>query len=267
MNEVQKEMSIIDHLRDLRKFLLHSVAGVFIAAIFVAFNINFVFDKIIMAPTQVNFYTYRVLCKLSSDLCVDKVPLNIMNIDMTGQFTAHIWTSVTFGIILAFPYILYDLWKFIKPALYESERKTGVVFISVSSFLFLIGVLFGYFLITPLSVNFFARYKVSDMINNQIKMSSYISFVRSTVLANGVVFELPVIIYFLAKGGIVTSDFMKQNRKYAVIIVLALAAMITPPDVVSQIIVAIPLLILYEFSIFIAKTVGDKKSKELFIKN
>ncbi len=255
----QQEMSIIDHLRDLRKFLIHSILAILVGAIIVGFNIKYVFDHIIFAPKNPDFITYRMLCKVSEALCIKKIPITITNMQMTGQFSAHIWTSIVLGIIIAFPYILYELWKFIKPALYEHEKKYGVLFIVVSSILFILGVLFGYFIITPLSVNFFGNYQTSNEITNMIKLSSYLSMIRSTVLANGIVFELPVIIYFLAKFGLITSDFLKENRKYAIILVLVLAAFITPPDIISQIIVAIPLIILYEISIYIAKWV-EKKS-------
>ncbi len=259
----QQEMTIIDHLRDLRKFLMHSIIAILVGAVIVGLNIKFVFDHIIFAPKNPDFITYRLLCKVSEALCIKEIPITITNMQMTGQFSAHIWTSIVLGIIIAFPYILYELWKFIRPALYEHERKYGILFIVVSSFLFLLGVLFGYYIITPLSVNFFGNYQTSNEITNMIKLSSYLSMIRSTVLANGIVFELPVIIYFLAKFGLVSSDFLKENRKYAIVLVLILAAFITPPDIISQVIVAIPLLILYEVSIYIAKWVEKKPGTDL----
>jgi sec-independent protein translocase protein TatC len=263
-NEI-KEMGIIDHLRDLRKFLWHSVIGVAVGAAVVALNIKFVYDKIIFAPKNPDFITYKFFCKISDALCIKEIPINIINRQMAGQFSAHIWTSITFGIIIAFPYIIYELWKFIKPALYENEKKNGITFMIVSSTLFMIGILFGYFVITPLSINFLGNYFVTGEIVNNIDLSSYNSLVRTTVLANGVVFELPIIIYFLAKMGLVTDTFMKENRKYAVIIVLLLSAIITPPDIISQIIVAIPLSILYEISIYIAKITAKKPSDDKLV--
>jgi len=263
MNEVQKEMTIIDHLRDLRKFLINSILAIFVGAIIVALNIKYVFDHIIFAPKNPDFITYRKLCEFSEALCIKEIPIQITNLQMTGQFSAHVWTSIVFGIILAFPYILYELWKFIRPALYEHEKKAGITFIVVSSLLFGLGILFGYFIITPLSINFFGNYNITDQITNQIKLSSYLSMIRTTILANGIVFELPVIIFFLAKFGLITSDFLRENRKYAVILVLILAAFITPPDLISQIIVAIPLLILYEVSIYIAKMIEKKQGTDI----
>ncbi len=261
--EEKNEMSIIDHLNDLRKFLFHSVVAVFIGAIVAFANIKFIFNHIIFAPKEVDFVTYRLFCKISEALCIKQIPIHIINRQMAGQFSAHIWTALIFGIIIAFPYILYELWKFIKPALYENEKKYGVTFVFVSSVLFILGVLFGYYVITPLSVNFLGNYMVTDEIMNNIDLQSYNSLVRTTVLANGLIFELPIIIYFLARMGLVTADFMKNNRKYALVIVLLLAAIITPPDIISQIIVSIPLMILYEASIYIAKIVGKTDTTEI----
>ncbi len=260
---LHKEMSIFDHLNDLRTFLFRSAVGIAVGAVIVAFNIQTVYDKIIFAPKNPDFITYRMFCKISEALCIEKIPINIINRSMSGQFSAHIWTSLIFGIIIASPYIIYELWKFIKPALYEHEKKQGLTFIFVSTSLFILGILFGYFIITPLSVNFLGNYFVTDEIVNNIDLSSYNTLVRTTVLANGVVFEMPILIYFLSKMGLVDDKFLKQNRKYALILILLLAAVITPPDIISQIIVAIPLLILYEFSIYVAKVVGKKYGSDI----
>ncbi len=262
-----KEMSIIDHLNDLRKFLFHSVLGIAVGAAVIALNISYVYDHIIFAPKNPDFITYRMFCKISDALCIKEIPIHIINRQMAGQFSAHVWTSIIFGIIIAFPYILYELWKFIKPALYANEKKHGLAFIIVTSFLFMLGILFGYYVITPLSVNFLGNYFVTKEIQNNIDLASYNSLVRTTVLANGIVFELPIIIYFLSKMGLITDTFMRENRKYAIVLVLVLAAVITPPDIISQIIVAIPLMILYEASIIIAKIQGKKYSKEITVSN
>lgn len=182
---------------------------------------------------------------------------------MAGQFSAHIWTSIWAGVILAFPYIIYELWRFISPGLYENERSVARGFIIIASLLFFMGVAFGYYLIAPLSVNFLGTYTVSKEVANQIDLSSYIAVVRSSVISCGLVFELPIIIYFLAKLGLITPEFMRKYRRHAVILVLLLAAIITPPDVASQIIVAIPIMILYEVSIFISAYVIKKEAKRL----
>jgi len=180
---------------------------------------------------------------------------------MEGQMSLYIWTLILVGFILAFPYILYQFWNFIKPALYEKERKNAKSFIFISSLLFFTGVLFGYFVIAPMSVNFFATFSVSEVIVNEININSYIGLIKTSSIASGLFFELPIIIYFLTKLGLVTPKFLREYRRYAIVIVLILAAIVTPPDVVSQTIVAIPLLILYEISIVISSVVYKKQQQ------
>tara|TARA_Y100000815_G_scaffold235057_1_gene227495 strand:- start:847 stop:1383 length:537 start_codon:yes stop_codon:yes gene_type:complete len=170
------------------------------------------------------------------------------------------WTSITVGFIISFPFVLWQIWKFISPALYENEKKYAAAFIIISSLLFFIGVLFGYYLIAPLSVQFFASYIVSPEINNSIDITSYISLMKTSTVASGLLFELPIIIYFLTKIGLVTPQFLRKYRKYTLVIVLILSAIITPPDVLSQIIVSIPIMLLYEISIFISAAVVKKQS-------
>ncbi|MDA8531785.1 twin-arginine translocase subunit TatC, partial [Flavobacteriaceae bacterium] len=165
-------------------------------------------------------------------------------------------TSITFGFILAFPYVLYEFWKFISPGLYTKERKHS------RGFLFFSSVLFGYYVICPLSINFLGTYSVANQVHNDFDLNSYIGLVRASVLASGFIFELPIVIYFLTKIGLVTPAFLKKNRKYALVIVLILAAIITPPDVASQIIVAIPVIVLYQFSILISKIVIKKQKRQ-----
>ncbi len=197
----------------------------------------------------------------TSDFCAQELPFSIQNRTMAGQFSAHIWTSIWAGVIIAFPYILYEVWKFVSPGLYENERKLASGFILIASALFFIGTLFGYYLIAPLSVNFLGSYTVSNEVTNQIDLSSYIAIVRSSVISCGLIFELPIIIYFLTKLGLITPAFMRKYRRHAIVLVLILAAIITPPDVASQIIVAIPIMILYEISIFISGYVLKKQEK------
>src|SRR5690606_14183587 len=189
-------------------------------------------------------------------------PFRIQNRTMAGQFSAHLWTSIYAGFVIAFPYVIYQVWKFISPGLRENERKNSRGFIVISSLLFFLGVLFGYYIVTPVSMNFLGTYNVSSEISNEIDLDSYISLVRSSSLASGLVFELPIIIYFLTKIGLVTPQFLRKYRKFALIIVLIISAIITPPDVASQVIVAIPILILYEISIFISAFVLKNSEKE-----
>lgn len=265
----EKDMSFLDHVEELRWHLVRSSAAIFIFGIIAFLMKNFIFNKIIFAPKDPDFITYRVFCAVSrffgtEGLCIDKIPFTLQSLEMGEQFSAHIWISITVGFIIAFPFIIWEFWKFISPGLYEKERKGAVAFIIVSSFLFFVGVLFGYYVITPLSVNFLGNYSVSDLVERNIKIDSYISLLKSSVLASGLIFELPIIMYFLTKMGLITPDFLKQYRKHALVLVLILAAVITPPDIVSQIIVAVPILILYEVSIFISKIVlKNERKREL----
>jgi sec-independent protein translocase protein TatC len=166
------------------------------------------------------------------------------------------------GFILGFPYILWEIWKFISPALYEKERKNAKLFIFASSLLFFMGVIFGYYVVIPMSVNFVATFSVSDVVQNQFTLSSYMGMVKTSLLAGGLFFELPIIIYFLTKLGLVTPTFLRKYWKYAVVIILIVAAVVTPPDVVSQTIVAIPMLLIYEVSILISKIVYKNQNIE-----
>lgn len=262
-----KEMSFLDHLEELRWLLVRSTAAILIFATVAFFVSDYIFDVIIFGPKSPDFITYRFFCDLSHQLgfadsiCVSEMPFIIQNTNVEGQVNILVWTCITAGFILAFPYILLQLWNFISPALYENERKHAKFFISIASFLFFLGVLFGYFVIVPMSINFFATFKVSDVVENQFNIDSYIGMIKTSVIACGLFFELPIIIYFLTKLGLVTPSFLRQSWKYAVIIILIVAAIVTPPDVVSQLIVAIPMLLIYEASIFISSIVYKNQQK------
>lgn len=255
---VKAEMSFMDHLEELRWLLVKATIGMLIAASLVFFVSDFIFDEIIFGPTKANFITYTFFCDLShwlgfaDSICVTDMNFIIQNTNMEGQVTMLIWTCITAGFIITFPYILYLLWNFITPALYEKERKNARFFIFVSSILFFLGVLFGYFIIVPMSVNFFATFTVSDVVKNEFNVDSYISLIKTSVIACGLFFELPIIIFLLSKLGLVTPQFLRKYRKYGIVIILIVAAIVTPPDVVSQIIVSIPMLLIYEISIFIS---------------
>ncbi|WP_296315010.1 twin-arginine translocase subunit TatC [Winogradskyella sp. UBA3174] len=269
------EMSFLDHLEDLRWHLIRATLGILAAGIIAFMFKNFIFDTIIFGPTNMSFPTYKGLCSISQFLgindttfCADKFPFVIQNRTVSGQFSLHIWTSIYAGFIVAFPYVLYQFWSFISPGLKTTERKSSRGFIIIASFLFFLGVLFGYYIVTPLSINFLANYKISELISNEFDASSVIAIVRSSAIASGFVFELPIIIYFLTKIGLVTPQFLRKYRKYALVIVLILSAIITPPDIASQVIVAIPILILYQVSIYIsAVVVKNQKRKESKVKS
>ncbi|MGB5942357.1 MAG: twin-arginine translocase subunit TatC [Leeuwenhoekiella sp.] len=257
----ETEMSFLDHLEELRWHLIRSVLAIVIVGILAFVFRKFIFDDIIFAPSYPDFISYDVLCRISqffgsTNGCMENgMNFIIQNRTMAGQFNAAIWTAITAGFVVSFPYIIYEFWKFISPGLYENERKNARGFIFVSSILFFTGVLFGYYVIAPLSINFLAGFSVGAEVQNEFDISSYIGLVRASSLAAGFIFELPIIIYFFTKIGLVTPEFLRKYRKYALVIVLILSAVITPPDISTQIIVAIPILILYEASIIIAKIV------------
>lgn len=261
----EKEMSFWDHLTELRGTFVRSIVAIVILAIVAFLNKDFVFNEIILAVKESDFITNRLLCTLGQLLgidyfCVKDLSLVIININMSGQFMTHMYISFVAGFIVAAPYIIFEFWRFIKPALYDDEKKSSGSAVIVMSLLFISGVLFSYFLIVPLTLNFFGSYHVSEMVQNQISLSSYISTVVTVTLSIGLVFELPVVIYFLTKIGVVNIAYLKRNRKYTLVIVLILSAIITPPDVFSQVLVTVPLMILYEFSILLAKRAEKKNA-------
>lgn len=261
----QSEMSFLDHLEVLRWHIIRIFIALFAFSILAFIFKSFVFDTIILAPATNTFITYQLFCQLShflhlgDQLCFKDLDFQLINLTMAGQFTMHIMVSVVAGIIAAFPYILYELWRFIKPAMKISEKNYAKGIVFWGSILFMMGICFGYYLITPMSVQFLGGYSVSAFIHNQISLKSYISTVTTITLSSGLVFQLPIIVYFLSKLGIITPEFMRTYRKHAIIMVLLLAAIITPPDISSQILVSVPLLFLYEISIIISKTVVKKE--------
>jgi sec-independent protein translocase protein TatC len=264
-NLEEGEMSFLDHIEVLRWHLVRSAIVIVIFAGFAFAYPEIIFDKIIFGPKQADFPTYKVLCQLghklgaAEQMCIKDFKFQIINTDLSGQFTTHLWIAILTGIILGFPYFLWELWRFIKPALKDVEAAPAASFIISASFLFVFGVLFAYFVIVPLSVNFLATYQASSEITNMPSMDSYISLVSTLVLATGLVFELPILVYFLSRMGIMTPKFMRTYRRHAVVVILIVAAVITPsPDVTSQLLVAFPLYGLYELSIYVSRYVVNK---------
>jgi sec-independent protein translocase protein TatC len=262
------EMSFLDHLEELRWHLIRSTMAIVLFGIVAFLMKDFIFDTVIFGPKKMSFPTYRLFCDiatrigLDSAFCADELPFTIQNRTMAGQFSAHIWTSIWAGFIVGFPYVLYEVWKFISPGLYEKERKYSRGFILIASLLFFTGVLFGYYVVAPLSINFLGTYQVSKEVLNEIDISSFISTVRASVIACGIMFELPIIIFFLTKVGLVTPETLRKYRKIALVAVLIVSAVITPPDVASQIIVAVPVLLLYQVSIHISSVVLKREAKK-----
>lgn len=264
---VTGEMSFLEHLEDLRWHIVRSVLAIVICAIIAFILKSFIVDTIIMSPKLPDFWTNRMFAKLAdftgiSDLRINTKELKLISISMSAQFMTHIWVSIVAGFIMASPYVIYQIWSFIKPALYDNERKYSGGAVFYMSFLLILGALFGYFLIVPLSVHFLGSYNLSDEVTNQISVTSYISVVASITLASGIIFELPIFVFFLSKIGILTPGTMKKYRRHSYVALLALSAIITPPDVYSQIMVCLPLILLYEIGIIISKRVEKKREEE-----
>jgi len=261
-------MAFTDHIEVLRWHIIRALLAVIIASIVVFFNIEWVFTNIILGPAKSDFISYGWLCKLgkiagTDVLCMGDMNLMFQNTELSGQFMMSFSSSFMIGFIVAFPYVFYELWKFIRPALTEKELKyaRGIVF--WSSLLFFVGVCFAYFIIAPFTINFFANYQLSPQFKNIITIANYYDTMSDLVLGMGLVFELPVLVFFLSKIGLLTPKLMRDKRKYAFIIILVLAAVITPPDWLSIWIVTIPLVILYEAGITISeRAIKERKRKE-----
>lgn len=254
------EMTFLEHLEELRWHLIRSVMAIVVFAILVFLAKDFVWHHIILAPSRTDFWTYEMLCKAADwlnrqALCINELPFIIQSRKMTGQFTTHITTSALIGLIISFPYVFWEIWSFIAPGLYVKERRStrGAVFFV--SMLFMIGVLFGYYIIAPLSVNFLSHYNVDPTILNEFELTNYVSTISMIVLSSAILFQLPMIVYVLTKAGLVTPEGMKTYRRHAIVVILVLGALLTPPDPISQVLIAIPLFGLYQISIYISASV------------
>lgn len=265
--EQSLQMSFMQHLDALRWHLVRSAIAIAVVAIALFFFNNFLFDTVIFGPLKQDFISYRALCSLGYHIgagdvmCMTVKTPHLQTLSASEQFFTHMWIALLGGIILAFPYVLYEIWKFIKPALKEKESTPAKWFVIVASSLFLIGILFGYFLLFPMSYNFLINYQLSDsgIVQTNNTLDDYISLISTMTLVSGVVFELPILVYFLTRLTLLTPDFMRKYRKYAVVVILVAAAIITPsPDVTSQMVVAVPMYLLYEISIFVSAYVIKK---------
>lgn len=263
----QKEMPFLEHLEELRWRIVRSLAAIMLVGIVAFIFKDVVFDKVLFGPLHTDFATYAFFCRLSEllglgdSLCFGPLKFSLLNFKMSGQFMTHIMVSFVSGLIVAFPYVFWEVWSFIRPGLRSTEQKMarGVVF--YSTLLFSCGILFGYFMLAPLSVRFLGSYQVSELVPNNIDLGSFISTMTSVTLATGIVFQLPIVVYFFSKIGLVTPSILRKYRKHAIVGVLILSAIITPPDLTSQILVSLPLLLLYEVGILISKIVV-KRQKE-----
>lgn len=263
-------MSFLDHIEELRWHIIRSLVAVIVASIVVFTQVEWIFHQIILGPARPDFISYRLFCKLGQALgtdllCLEQLNIQFQNTVLSGQFMMSFSVSFMLGFIVAFPYIFYEFWKFLKPALQPGELKNARGIIFWTSLLFFCGVAFAYYIIAPFTINFFANYQLSPAFQNIITIANYYETLSDLVLGMAIVFELPVIVFFLSKIGLLTPQFMRDKRKYAIVIIMFIAAIITPPDVFSIFLVAIPLVLLYEISIFIcSRTIKENKKKDLF---
>ncbi|RYE50659.1 MAG: twin-arginine translocase subunit TatC [Sphingobacteriales bacterium] len=269
---LEAEMSFFDHIDVLRKHLLRSLLVIATFTGVALWYNEWIFETLVMGPKKPDFWTYQFMCRMAEkfpslgpDFCVTKIPGEIINTQMAGQFTLQINSSIIFGLILGVPYLLFELWLFIKPALKDNERKSASGFVAFSSALFLTGILFGYYIISPLSINFLANFTVSEEIKNTFTIDSYLSSIATLTLGTGIIFQLPVVIYVLSKLGIMTPKFMRASRRYSSVLILITSAIVTPTaDVMTMLVVAMPLFLLYEFSIFISAAIERKKNIAIY---
>ena len=263
--EEEEGMSFLDHLEALRWHLLRSVAAILIFTVLAFLAKSIVFGQIILGPSKIDFFTYRILCQIGNSLgitalCIDELPFTIQSRQMTGQFSMHMTSSFVVGFIAAFPYVFWEVWRFISPGLYDQEKNAARGAVFFVSLLFLLGAAFGYYVLSPLSINFLSNYQLDPSITNEFDITSYVTTLTMLVLASAIMFQLPVVVYFLSMSGLVTSKMLKAYRRHSIVVILVVSAIITPPDVISQLLIAMPILVLYEIGISIAKRLEKKRA-------
>ncbi|WP_235297208.1 twin-arginine translocase subunit TatC [Portibacter marinus] len=253
--EVEAEMGFLDHLEQLRWHILRSFAAVFVIGIAVFIAKDFVFGTIIFGPLKESFPTFQMFCTLAESMCFGPPKMQLDTINIGEQFIIHIKSSIMIGFICSFPYVFWEIWRFVKPGLYDKEKKYTRGVVVIASLLFISGVLFGYFIISPFALNFLGNYTVAENVESGGTLASYITYMFMFTLPTGIIFQLPIVVYFLSKIGLVTPEFMKKYRRHAIVVILILAAIITPPDIITQFLIGIPVYFLYEISIIISKRV------------
>jgi sec-independent protein translocase protein TatC len=260
----EAQMTFLEHLEELRWHIIRSLIAIAIGATISFVYGTYIFDKVLLGPTQPDFWTFRKICDLSQliyntdKICVDQMEFVIKTMKVQEQFFQHMMIAILGGFILALPYILFEIYRFVKPALKSKEKKYSGLAIAAASFLFFVGVLFGYFFLAPISINFLGNYTLSEVIQKEFTVTSVVSLISLLTVGSGLMFELPLVIYFLAKIGLVTAETLRSYRKVALVVILVISAIITPPDVASQILLAIPIMLLYEVGIFIAQRVQPR---------
>lgn len=259
-----KEMSFLDHLEELRWRLVRIATVIVLIAIVLWIFQEWIIDNVFLSMKDPSFVSFRLLCE-TFGICIDEIPVKMQSTTMGGQFGYAMMMSLLGGVVLSFPFIFYQIWAFVKPGLKTNEKSVvkGIVF--YVSLLFFLGIGFGYFVVAPMCVQFFGTYQMSKNIDNIFTINSYMSTILSTVFYSGLLFLLPVVAYLFAKLGIITAAFLRKYRKHAIVGVLILAAVITPPDLISQVIVSIPIVLLYEISILVTAGVEKTRRKEEII--
>ncbi|MEN8765438.1 MAG: twin-arginine translocase subunit TatC [Wenyingzhuangia sp.] len=264
---MEKEMSFLDHLEELRWHLVRSTICILIVAVILFVFQKTVYNEFLLAHLNPNFLTYKWFCEvftqlgMDSDFCNLTFNAKLQSLSPTNQLMNAMWSSFILGFIISFPYVIFEMMKFITPGLTSSEQKKSRGFIIISTLLLILGLTFSFFVIVPMSVYFFYNYQITETIVNNFQFDSYITLITNTLLGISLVFELPLVVYFLTKFGLITPDFLKKYRKHALVLVLIVSAIITPPDIASQVIVAIPVLILYEVSIIVSRFLVKKQNK------
>ena len=265
----EKEMSFLDHLEELRWHVIRALLAVVILTIVAFIYIEWIFENIVFAPAKVDFITFKYMCQLGElvgmkeSLCVTELPFIVQSRNMTGQFMMSITGAFVIGLVVAFPYVVAEFWAFVRPGLETKERKFSKGAVIAISFLFLAGVLFGYYFLCPITIWFLSTYSISPLIRNEFDITSYVSTTSSLILGCGILFQFPVVIYFLTKVGLVTPQLMRHYRKHAIVAILVLGAVITPSaDPFSLTVISLPIYLLFEISIFTSALVLRSKRKE-----
>ncbi len=257
-NKHPDEMTFLEHLEALRWHIIRALVAIVVVGIGVFLAKHTVFDKIILGPVDPSFPTYRWFCSMGERFCFYPKDLVIITRDISEQFLSHIKVSIWLGLIVAFPYVFWEFWRFIKPGLYDKERRAARGVVGICSSLFLTGVLFGYFVISPFAITFLSGYSVSDKIENTTTLSTLVNSMTMFTIPTGLVFELPIVMFFLAKVGLISASYLRRYRRHALIIILLVASIITPPDVITQFLIGIPLYMLFEISILVVQRVEKK---------
>jgi len=259
--EEENRMTFLDHLEELRWRIVKSAILIVVFAIFIWIFQTWIMNHLFLSIGSAEFLTFRILCDYFG-VCIDDISISYQSIELTGQFSYALMMSIMGGFVLAFPFTFYQIWAFIKPGLKKNEKTVANGIVVYISLLFFLGIGFGYFVVAPLCVQFFGNYQISAEIANEIKISSYMSTILSTIFYSGLLFLLPVVSYLFTKLGVISSSWLKKYRKHSIIGILILSALITPPDLISQVIVGIPIVLLYEVGVLVSKNVERKQKKQ-----